>query len=164
MTSAPASSPPVLPAAGSLRTILVPLDGSLVAPVVFMTAVRMATAFDATIYLLRVLTIDPAFPPAAHTSPDGLESKLIADAQGELKQWIASVAGVRFGPVMVVLGDPWRQILDVARAVDVDLIVLGSHRSHVADRILGTVASKVVNHADRDVLVVHRRAGVAAPR
>ena len=108
-----------------------------------------------------MLTIDPVFPAAAHTSPDGLEPKLIADAQGELKQWIASVAGVRFGPVMVVLGDPWRQILDVARAVDVDLILIGSHRSHLADRILGTVASKVVNHADRDVLVVHRRAGLA---
>ena len=72
--------------------------------------------------------------------------------------------GRHFGPAMVVLGDPWRQILDVARAVDVDLIVLGSHRSHVADRILGTVASKVVNHADRDVLVVHRRAAITDQR
>jgi nucleotide-binding universal stress UspA family protein len=128
---------------------------------VFMTAVQMAKAFDATIYLLRVLTIDPVFPPAAHMSPDGLESKLVAEAQDELKRWMASVAGVTFGPPMVVLGDPWRQILDVANDVDVDLIVLGSHRYHGAERILGTVASKVVNHADRDVLVVHRRPALA---
>ena len=160
MSSAPASSPPAA-TTGSFRTILVPLDGSPVAPLVFTTAVRMARAFDATLHLLRVLTVDPVFPPAAHVSPDGLEAKLVADARDELKQWIASVAGVRFGTEMVVLGDPWRQILDVARALDVDLIVLGSHRSHVADRILGTVASKIANHADRDVLVVHRRAGVA---
>ena len=62
MSSAPASSPPAVPAAGSFRTILVPLDGSPVAPVVFMTAVQMAKLFDATVYLLRVLTIDPGFP------------------------------------------------------------------------------------------------------
>jgi universal stress protein A len=140
---------------------LVPLDGSAVAPVVFMTAVQMARAFDAQIHLLRVLTIDPVFPPAAHVMPDGLEPKLVAEAQGELKKWMASVAGVTFGPALVVLGDPWRQILDVARAVNVDLIVIGSHRYHGSDRILGTVSSKVVNHADRDVLVIHRRTGVA---
>jgi nucleotide-binding universal stress UspA family protein len=72
---------------------------------------------------------------------------------------VASVTGIDFEPPLVVLGDPWQEILNVAQAVDVDLIVLGSHRYHGADRILGTVASKIVNHADRDVLVVHRRNG-----
>ena len=164
MTSVPTSSPPAVATAGSFRTFLVPLDGSAVAPVVFTTAVQMARVFDAQIHLLRVLTIDPVFSPAAHATPDGLETKLVADAQGELTKWMASVAGVSFGPALVVLGDPWRQILDAARAVDVDLIVLGSHRYHGADRILGTVASKVVNHADRDVLVVHRRNAIGSPR
>ena len=160
MSAAPTSSPAVVPTAGSFRTLLVPLDGSAVAPVVFMTAVQMARVFDAQIHLLRVLTIDPVFPPAAHVTPDGLEPKLVADAQGELKKWMASVAGVSFGPALVVLGDPWRQILAVARVTNVDLIVIGSHRHHGVDRILGTVSSKVVNHADRDVLVVHRRTRV----
>ena len=161
MSSAPTPSPAVVPAAGSFRAFLVPLDGSAVAPVVFMTAVQMARVFDAQIHLLRVLTIDPVFPPAAHVMPDGLEPKLVADAQGELKKWMASVAGVSFGPARVVLGDPWREILSVARVTNVDLIVIGSHRYHGVDRILGTVSSKVVNHADRDVLVVHRRTRVS---
>jgi nucleotide-binding universal stress UspA family protein len=160
MTSAPAPSPPAVSTAGSFRTLLVPLDGSSVAPVVFMTAVQTARVFDAQIHLLRVLTIDPIFPPAAHVTPDGLEPKLVADAQGELKKWMASVTGVAFGSALVVLGDPWRQILDVGRALNVDLIVIGSHRYRGVDRLLGTVSSKVVNHADRDVLVVHRRVGV----
>ena len=159
MSSGLTPPPPPVPTAGSFRTLLVPLDGSEVAPAVFMTAVQMARVFDAQVHLLRVLTIDPAFPPAAHVRPDGLEPKLVADAQAELKKWMASVAGVTFGRALVVLGDPWRQILDVARAINVDLIVMGSHRYHGVDRILGTVSSKVVNHADRDVLVVHRRIG-----
>ena len=41
-----------------------------------------------------------------------------------------------------------------AREEDVDLIVLGSHGFDVLDRIVGTIAAKVVNHADRAVLVV----------
>lgn len=141
----------------SFRTLLVALDGSAIAPVVFMTAVEMAKRLGARIQLLRVLTIDPVFPPAAHVKPDGLEPKLIADARAELEKWMTSVIDVDFEPARVVLGDPWRQILDVAKGLDADLIVVGSHRYHGVDRILGTVASKVVNHADRDVLVVHRR-------
>ena len=45
----------------------------------------------------------------------------------------------------------------MATDLDVDLIVVGSHRYHGLDRVLGTVATKVVNHADRSVFVVHRR-------
>ena len=41
--------------------------------------------------------------------------------------------------------------------LDVDLIVMGSHRYHGVERVLGTVASRIVNHADRNVLVVHER-------
>ena len=38
--------------------------------------------------------------------------------------------------------------------LNVDLIVVGNHRYHGVERVLGTVASRVVNHADRNVLVV----------
>ena len=37
---------------------------------------------------------------------------------------------------------------------DFDLIVIGSHGFGTIDRILGTTAAKVVNHAERNVLVV----------
>ena len=45
----------------------------------------------------------------------------------------------------------------------VDLIVIGSHPIHGVERVVGTVASRVVNHADRSVLVVRER-DVAALR
>lgn len=137
--------------------ILVPLDVSPAAPQVFETAVGLARLLGARIHLLRVVTVEPSFPPAAHVVPDGLESKLLSDALAALEGFMAATASVDFGPAQAVIGDPWRRILDVAREVDADLIVIGSHRYHGVDRILGTVASKVVNHADRDVLVVHPR-------
>jgi nucleotide-binding universal stress UspA family protein len=41
------------------------------------------------------------------------------------------------------------------------LIVIGAHGYGIVDRILGTTAGRVVNHADRSVLVV--RATPTAP-
>jgi nucleotide-binding universal stress UspA family protein len=146
-----AESPPLF------STILVPLDESAIAPIVFSTAIALARLTRATVQLLRVLALDPVFPPAAHANPDALDAKLVGEAQAELEGWAGSVADVQFAPPLIMIGDPWREILSVARSVGADLIVMGSHRYHGADRILGTVAAKVVNHADRDVLVVHRR-------
>ena len=40
-----------------------------------------------------------------------------------------------------------------------DLIVIGSHGYGAIDRVLGTTAAKVVNHADRTVLVVREKPG-----
>jgi nucleotide-binding universal stress UspA family protein len=44
-----------------------------------------------------------------------------------------------------------------AHQEDVDLIMVGSHGYSGVDRLLGTTAAKVVNHADRSVLVVRMK-------
>jgi nucleotide-binding universal stress UspA family protein len=41
------------------------------------------------------------------------------------------------------------------------MIVIGSHDYRLIDRIIGTTAAKVVNHADRPVLVVRPRQAAA---
>ena len=56
--------------------------------------------------------------------------------------------------VLVRTGSPWSAICAAAREHDADLIVLGAHGYDAVDHILGTTAAKVVNHADRSVLVV----------
>jgi nucleotide-binding universal stress UspA family protein len=60
-------------------------------------------------------------------------------------------------------GDPAKEILEVARANDSDLIITGS-RGHtgVARLILGSVARNVLLHATASVLVVHPEEGPAA--
>ena len=144
--------------APSARSILVALDESGRAELVLATAASMARALDAQLFLIRVLVIPPDIPAAAHTHPDGLEAHLERTSRAELHGSMEGVSGVRFGPPLVVAGDPWHRIVETAKTLDVDLIVIGSHRYHGRmDRALGTVAAKVVNHADRDVLVVHER-------
>lgn len=141
----------------SVRSILAALDDSGRAPLVFETAVELATELNAELFLVRVLSVPPEIPAAAHSHPDHLEEQLDSEARAALHALMKGAPDVLFGPPVVVQGDPWRRILDVARELDVDLIVLGSHRYHGLDRLLGTVAAKVVNHADRNVFIVHGR-------
>jgi nucleotide-binding universal stress UspA family protein len=55
--------------------------------------------------------------------------------------------------VRVALGAPWEAVCSAAREVSADLILIGSHGYSGIDRLLGTTAAKIVNHADRPVLV-----------
>jgi nucleotide-binding universal stress UspA family protein len=84
-------------------------------------------------------------------------------ARQELQTLISREPGIDFGPPVLVFGDPWHRILEVARRIDVDLIVIGNHRYRGLGRVLGTVASKIVNHANRDVLVVQERISSTVP-
>jgi nucleotide-binding universal stress UspA family protein len=99
--------------------------------------------------------VPPQIPPGAHTVPDGLEAKLIEATETELHGLMATAPDVAFGTPMVLFdGAPWRRIVEAAKALNADLIVVGNHRHHGLDRMFESVAGKVINHADRDVLVV----------
>ena len=145
--------------APSVRSILVALDESERAPLVFATGVMMARGLGAQLFVIRVLVIPPDIPPAAHTHPKGLEASIERDARADLRRLMESHPGVEYGPpIIIVAGDPWRHIIDTAKTFEVDLIVVGSRRHHGRlERVLGTVAATVVNHADRNVLVVQEK-------
>jgi nucleotide-binding universal stress UspA family protein len=141
----------------SYTSLLIALDDSPRAASVFAAGTELARRAGAQVFLVRVLTGPTDIPPAAHTAPDQLQRDVEQAARDEFRSLMDTAPGVRFGPPIVVDGDPWRRILDVARQIDADLIVLGGHRVHGVERLLGTVASRVVNHADRSVMVVRDR-------
>ena len=67
----------------------------------------------------------------------------------------AGAAADRVVP-LVERGDPARLIVDRARAIDADLIVVAPRRrSRVHALLRGSVARRVAAEADRDVLVLH---------
>lgn len=69
----------------------------------------------------------------------------------------AAAAGFRAESLAVEGAPAWRAIADLADERDASLIVLGSHgRSGVASVLVGSVASSVVAHSRRSVLVVHK--------
>lgn len=126
---------------------------------VLAAADEIAIRFDARVIAWRAIEPPQEIPPAAHTSPDGLDDELVRTASESLSLLVGDRARITLAPPKVIHGEPWRAIVDIGKTLHVDLIVIGSHAYGGWDRLLGTTAAKVVNHADRNVLVVHSRAG-----
>jgi nucleotide-binding universal stress UspA family protein len=83
-----------------------------------------------------------------------LEEVLTRNAYGDLERLTQDIPPERIAKLLAAFATPWDGICRAARDEGVDLIALGSHGYGGLDRILGTTATKVVNHADRNVLVV----------
>lgn len=140
-----------------MKTILVALDESPSAPSVYAAGTDLARLTGAQVFLIRIVTEPADIPPAAHTIADHIDRDVEQVVRAQLQRLIDAAPDIPFAAPIVIAGDPWRRIIEVARRIDVDLIVMGSHRTHGVERVLGTVASRVVNHADRSVLVVRGR-------
>ncbi|HUJ58330.1 MAG TPA: universal stress protein [Kofleriaceae bacterium] len=135
--------------------ILVALDGSPSAPKVLEAAGRLARLTGAKLVLFRAITVATDLPEEVLIRGElRLEDVLRARAHDELERLAAGIDPALIEQIVVELAVPWDGICRAARQRDVDLIAIGSHGYGALDRILGTTAAKVVNHADRNVLVV----------
>jgi nucleotide-binding universal stress UspA family protein len=139
-----------------MKSILVCLDTSPRASLVLERALA-AGGPGAKVILFRAVGLprDAHVPPEALSmSPNELVELWRRSAERDLEALRGTVLAERGASVVVRIGSPWSAICAAARELDVDLIVLGSHGYEGLDHVLGTTAGKVVNHADRSVLVV----------
>ena len=150
-----------------MKTILVALDASPRSPYVLAEAIAIATRTSARLVLVRAVPLPVELPTDAYIMPPTqLGPMLLQSARKALEELAAAVPAPMGSPTgvetRVELGTPWTVICDEAKRVDADLVVIGSHGYSTMDRLLGTTASRVVNHIDRSVLVVRLRQPVAA--
>ena len=137
------------------KPILVALDESPRATIVLASAISLAHTWKAPLVLLRVIAL-----PSMQLTPEGLpftvdlQTTLESRAKGELAVQAGAVPPDVVVKLVTILDVPWQGICDVAKTEGARLIVVGSHGHTLLDSILGTTATKVVNHADRSVLVV----------
>lgn len=83
-------------------------------------------------------------------------------AQQARRTGLDSLAGFKPGQLVQKIGSPPREIVDLARQVKADLIVVGAEESGALHRILlGSTAAGVIRKAPCPVLVVH--SGAAFP-
>jgi universal stress protein F len=142
-----------------MNKILVGLDGSTRSPHVLDTAVDLAQRTGATVYLYRAVGLPSELPVIALSMSPGDTSALLQRlAEQYLHELEHAVPNVLRGGASVSLAIPWQGICEAARRVRADLIVIGSHGYGGLDRLLGTTAAKVVNHAPVSVLVVKEAA------
>jgi nucleotide-binding universal stress UspA family protein len=138
-----------------MKSILVGLDGSPRAPGVLATAIGIARAQGARVVLLRAIGLPPDVPQDFWKSTEEtLLEQLERRANKYLEEQAANVPNEVLGGIEVAVGVPWQAICDRARRDGADLIVIGSHGYAGFDRLLGTTAAKVVNHAHCSVVVV----------
>ena len=138
-----------------MNTILVALDGSQRAPGVLARAVAVAKAQTARLVLMRSVGIPGDLAQDLwKESEEPLLSVLQHRAEEYLVDCESSVPVEIRGGTRVVVGAPWQAICGTAESLGADLVVIGSHGYSGIDRLLGTTAGKVVNHAHCSVLVV----------
>lgn len=130
--------------------ILVPTDGSAGTTHVALQAIDLAEQYDATLYTLYVV--------------DGDTRTLLSGGGDELRDRgrravdrVAKLAESHDVEAITEIreGDPARTILDYAGEVGANVIVAGTHgRSGVERRVIGSVAERLVRHANCPVMTV----------
>jgi nucleotide-binding universal stress UspA family protein len=137
----------------NVRTILVPLDGSLIAEAALTPAVELARKAGATLVLLRAAE--------AHALPmaDLIEAQVhvMREAQGYLEAVRTRLLAAGIGAVEVSAwyGPPVEAIVETARYRHADLIVMSSHgRSGVSRLLLGSVAESVLRATAAPILLI----------
>ena len=153
---ATAADVPLNPRRVRLKQILVALDFSAPSEAAFRSAVRLARQFDARVALVH------AFDPAkgARTGRGHAGDSIRKRADRRLQQAVAAEQAERqVAERISELGNPVKVILDQAKRVGADLIVMGTTgRRHVHRLVMGSVAESVVRRGGCPILVV--KAGV----
>jgi nucleotide-binding universal stress UspA family protein len=164
------------PMSALYKKILVPLDGSALARQALPHAEEIARGTDARIILVRVIDQPmhigaiPGMGNAGASSgvgngaigvidaiiDDAAHRQALDDAEAALAALLPDLHYRKVNAVAEVLtGDPAMQIVDYARANDVDLIVMSTHgRSGLARWRFGSVAHMVLQEAPCAVVVV----------
>jgi len=136
-----------------MKLLLVALDASQRAPKVLDTAIDLAKRTGAKLRLLRAVGLPPEIPMSPFgVTPEGFLQMLIDEGKQQVQKMSALVPKELLDGVDT-RGTPWASICEAAKECNADLIVIGSHGYGGLDRLLGTTAAKVVNHAECSVLV-----------
>ncbi|MBS2018864.1 MAG: universal stress protein [Deltaproteobacteria bacterium] len=135
------------------RHILVPTDFGDASARARDIALELARRFDARVTLLHVWTV----PNAAYA--EGLSwptEDLEAAAQRALDAELATAAKIRPGTqAKLRVGLAWERILESAKEIGADLIVMGTHgRRGISRLVIGSVAEKLVRLSPVPVLTV----------
>lgn len=145
----------------ALKKILVPTDFSEPAANALKYAKALAENFGASLRLLHVIE-ETSLDYFAWTSPMGapvmtsMRGEMEKNVQKRLDEILSAEEKKRyFAETTIVVGSPFLEIVRLARAEEIDLIVIGTHgRGPISHMLMGSVAEKVVRKAPCPVLSV----------
>ena len=137
-----------------MKKILVAHDGSQSSEKALKKAFEIAKKFHSSVtvlsvvpelYLGELMEMDRARIVETLTDEAGKSMEKIRKRAGQIKSL----------KTLIRRGNPAEEILDAAEKLKADMIVTGSHGRRGAEKfLLGSVSSKIVDHAKCSVLVV----------
>lgn len=157
---------------GTVRSILVPLDGSPLSEAALPYATELAQRFDATIHLVRVAETPEIYsllsvPAGAPTSADVLNQiaqQLVEAATAFVNERADQLRGQGLRVEAHVLeGIAPEQLLAFERERQPDLVVMATHgRGGLSRLVFGSVAERLLREGTVPLLLIRPREAVSA--
>lgn len=137
------------------QNILVAVDLTDESPMVLNKALDLAKQYDAKISMVHV--IEPiAIGYAVEVSSidiEGLHEEASRQAKQSLEE-LGEDVGIPSERLYNLLGNPGREIRELAKKIEADLVVLGGHARHGWEVLFGSTSTEVSHGIQCDMLVV----------
>ena len=118
------------------------------------TAIAMCRSFGAALHLVHVIADVPEAVVNLYLSEDATE-RLVAQFSEKLNTFVDEHIPKEIDAVAhLCQGNIYSAVLEMAKKVGADLVIIGSHDPTMGDFLLGPNADRVVRHAECSVLVV----------
>ncbi|MCL4430626.1 MAG: universal stress protein [Chloroflexi bacterium] len=140
----------------NIKKILIPIDGSdysIRAAELGISVAKIVKAEIMVVYVIDTVVLDQI---AKVTERESAEQELKQDGDRYIHYvlGLAEKQGVR-ATSLLARGRPFEQVVQLAKGLGMDLIVMGTYGRRGAERILiGSVAERVIEYASCPVLVV----------
>ena len=141
-----------------IHRILAPTDFSDLSKQGLKSALELAQSFGAKLVLIHV--VEPPPYPVEGLIPSPLGATLLDDLERQASQELARMlVDTQWSAVdverRVVVGIPYRKIVEVAEEEKADLLVVTTHgRTGLVHLVMGSVAEKIVRTAPCPVLTI----------
>ena len=135
-----------------LERILLATDGSKYSKAAIEKAIEFARSYGNELKVVSIVNVHPDFFSEAPEVLDNMVEKAKKYVEAVKEQ--ATSAGVNTKG-FVREGDTYKKIIDLARELDVHIIIIGSHgRTGLKRLLMGSVAERVIGLAPCPVLIV----------
>lgn len=143
----------------TIKQILVATDFSEPADNALTYGRHLARAFDATLHVVHAVNDLSTVAPVSDVPMDltKVQAQLSAEATATLDALVTDDdrRSLRVTTTLLTSSTPARAILDHAKEIFADIIIVGTHgRGGIAEFFLGSVAQKIVRSAPCPVLTV----------
>ena len=117
-------------------------------------ALEHSRAFDSKMHIMTVIPDSGMAMVSQYFSKSAVD-KIVEETTDALKKFTETniPEGTKVKHI-VALGNVYESIINTAKKIDADLIIMSAHRPELKDYLLGPNAARVVRHSDRSVLVV----------